>query len=543
MSAKQTAADSGHGNATVIRALLAELDALGVREFCVCAGARNAPLLDVLTQRHAGDTIYSFYEERSAAFFALGRVMRTRKPVAVVTTSGTAVAELFPAVMEAHYQGLPLVLITADRPSRYRRSGAPQAVEQQGIFGEYTVREVEMEAGSETRVAQAAALLDGPIHLNVCLEEGLAPRLGVDGGIDSEQGVHTSSPCPRNDVALNEAHRHDWREFWEAKGDLVVLAAGIHPDDAVLARQWLLKLGAPVVAEATANLSGDSYMKPLLMRGGEQALKQLRAKRVLRLGAVPSCRWWRDLDGRKEVRVLNVSRAAFRGLARTELVATIPWQILGESDLELEVTDRPTVVSRSARLSDCLEAHPRSEPAWMRHLSQMISPGATVFIGNSLPIREWNLAANAPAVGTHFFANRGANGIDGLVSTWMGLGAEAEESWLIVGDLSALYDLGAPWVLPQLRQSRRRIVVINNGGGKIFSRVSWLQHAGGDTKRLMENPHSVSFEPWARMWGMDYRLLTDVKQLRDDDDSAGCAVWEVRPDAGQTEAFWTAWQK
>jgi 2-succinyl-5-enolpyruvyl-6-hydroxy-3-cyclohexene-1-carboxylate synthase len=543
MSGEQGAGGREQGNALVIRALFAELDALGVREFCVCAGARNAPLLDVLTRRHPRSAIYNFYEERSAAFFALGRVMKSRQPVAVVTTSGTAVAELFPAVMEAHYQGLPLVVITADRPSHYRGSGAPQAVEQVGIFGKYVVREVEMEAGRERRKAEGGGRKDGPIHFNVCLEEGLQSPLVDVGVLDSGNGALSPSPSTPDESAVSETHRRDWREFWEAKGDLVVLAAGIHPDDADEARRWLLKLGAPVLAEATANLSGDRVMKPLLMRGGEQALKQLRAKRVLRLGAVPSWRWWRDLDNRENVRVLNVSRAAFRGLARTEKVATVPWQMLGESAMELEVTDHPTVISRSARLSDCLEAHPRSEPAWMRHLSQMVGPDATVLIGNSLPIREWNLAADAPGQGAHFFANRGANGIDGLISTWLGLGAEAEESWLIVGDLSALYDLGAPWVLPQLRQSRRRIVVMNNGGGKIFSRVSWLKHASEDTRRLMENPHAVSFEPWARMWGMDHRLLTDVKQLRDQEEAAGSAVWEVRPDAEQTEAFWSTWQQ
>jgi 2-succinyl-5-enolpyruvyl-6-hydroxy-3-cyclohexene-1-carboxylate synthase len=216
--------------------------------------------------------------------------------------------------------------------------------------------------------------------------------------------------------------------------------------------------------------------------------------------------------------------------------------MLEKPGCELDVDDRPTVVSRRRRLLKCLEAHPRSEPAWVRHLSQVIGDGATVLLGNSLPIREWNLAADVPHHGTHFFANRGANGIDGLVSTWLGLGAEAEESWLIVGDLSALYDLGAPWVLPQLPKRKRRIVVINNGGGQIFSRVSWLRHASEDTRRLMENPHSLSFEPWARMWGMEHRLLTEVEQLRDDHDDAACVVWEVRPDAGQTAAFWTAWQ-
>ena len=111
---------------------------------------------------------------------------------------------------------------------------------------------------------------------------------------------------------------------------------------------------------------------------------------------------------------------------------------------------------------------------------------------------------------------------------------------MIVGDLSALYDLGAPWILPQLKKAKRRIVVINNGGGKIFSHVSWLQQMPADAKRVMENPHSISFEPWARMWGMDYRLITEPGELRDD--GSPCAVWEIKPDAVQTESFWSAWK-
>lgn len=110
-----------------------------------------------------------------------------------------------------------------------------------------------------------------------------------------------------------------------------------------------------------------------------------------------------------------------------------------------------------------------------------------------------------------------------------------------MGDLSAVYDLGGPWILPQLKAGKRRLVVINNGGGKIFSRVGWLKEADEGTRRVMENPHGLSFEPWARMWGMDYRLITVPDQLRDDADE-GAAVWEVRPDMLQTEAFWKAWQ-
>ncbi|HEV7571931.1 MAG TPA: thiamine pyrophosphate-binding protein, partial [Thermoanaerobaculia bacterium] len=122
-------------NIAEARRVIEQACALGATDFCVCAGSRNAPLLAVL----AGSDlrIYSFVDERAAAFFALGRAKLTGRPAAVVTTSGTAVAELLPAAIEAHYSGTPLILITADRPARYRGTGAPQSIEQEEIFGVY----------------------------------------------------------------------------------------------------------------------------------------------------------------------------------------------------------------------------------------------------------------------------------------------------------------------------------------------------------------------------------------------------------------------
>ena len=542
MSTGSQAGVCAPGNAGVIHALLAELDALGVREFCVCAGARNAPLLEVLVRREGDITLRSFFEERSAAFFALGRVMQTQRPVAVITTSGTAVAELYPAVMEAYYQGLPLVVVTADRPSSYRGSGAPQAVEQPGLFGTYVVREVELEAGAAVQDTGAVSRI-GPVHFNVCLEERLEVMDPVPAWLDA------SAATGEEEVQTwTEIQEHAWKSFWQADGDVLVLAAGIHPADVGVARDFLARLQAPVVAEATSNLQGDPALAPLLQRGGERTLRQMNAKRVLRLGAVPSWRYWRDLEQRTDVRVLNVSRAEFRGLAREEGVACVPWSVLKQQ----EALPQPAQSSITARAGDeareklnsLIGSYPHAEPVWMRHLSKAIGEKALVFISNSLPIREWNLAADELKSGTQVYANRGANGIDGIISTWLGLGAEIEESWLIVGDLSALYDLSAPWVLPQLREGKRRIVVINNGGGQIFSRLPWLNGAEEGTRKLMLNPHEIEFAAWAKMWGMGYRLVTDVGQLREGNGTGkdGCEVWEVRPDARQTEGFWKAWQ-
>ncbi|MBL9130759.1 MAG: hypothetical protein JNG86_06140, partial [Verrucomicrobiaceae bacterium] len=379
---------------------LERLARLGVREVCVAAGARNAPLVAALADSR-GVRLWNFFEERSAAFFALGRILVDRRPVAVVTTSGTAAAELLPAAIEAYYQGLPLILVTADRPERFRGSGAPQAIEQEGLFGVYA------------RPFDSADL-SGPLHLNLCLDEPLTPAPGVDFDTHSV----SRSPSLKHHVS-------------RITPDLV-LAAGLHPADTALVAPVLVKLGLPIVAEATANLHLFRELHPLLVHGGEKALRQFQARKLLRVGAVPSWRFWRDLENRPEVEVVNFSRASFPGLARRENVSTWPL----EAVLDLEGTDTP--VPMPPMISPDFAGFPLSEPTWMRHLQKTLPSTARVFLGNSLPIREWNLAMLHSEKKGQFFANRGANGIDGLISTFLGVAASHEdESWLILGDLSA----------------------------------------------------------------------------------------------------------
>ena len=172
------------GNIELARRLIEDVRAAGANEFCVCAGSRNSPLLAVLEEwvpRSLGSSVprlaqpsvlpsnrateqprlYSFVDERSATFFALGRVKLHGHPVAVVTTSGTAVAEMLPAAIEAFYSGIPLILISADRPARFRGTGAPQSIEQIGLFGPYA--ETSLETWTRAR----------PLHLNIEFDEPL----------------------------------------------------------------------------------------------------------------------------------------------------------------------------------------------------------------------------------------------------------------------------------------------------------------------------------------------------------------------------------
>jgi 2-succinyl-5-enolpyruvyl-6-hydroxy-3-cyclohexene-1-carboxylate synthase len=152
------------GNLELARRLIDDVRAAGATEFCVCAGSRNSPLLVILSREDGQGSslrLFSFVDERSAAFFALGRAKLHGNPVAVVTTSGTAVAEMLPAAIEAYYSGIPLILISADRPARFRGTGAPQSIEQLGLFGVYA--ETSLEGWTRKK----------PLHLNIEFDEPL----------------------------------------------------------------------------------------------------------------------------------------------------------------------------------------------------------------------------------------------------------------------------------------------------------------------------------------------------------------------------------
>jgi 2-succinyl-5-enolpyruvyl-6-hydroxy-3-cyclohexene-1-carboxylate synthase len=185
-------------------------------------------------------------------------------------------------------------------------------------------------------------------------------------------------------------------------------------------------------------------------------------------------------------------------------------------------------------IDDLLHEEPGAEPSLVRAISQCAS--GTVFLGNSLPIREWDAFATRDAGGAArlVFASRGANGIDGQLSTAFGAASALttgagtpRECWAVVGDLTALYDLAAPWVLPQLDVERLRIVVINNGGGRIFDRIS------GDA--TLRNAHSHDFRAWAEMWGLGYARSETVDRNAT---LAERSVIELVPDDAATERFW-----
>jgi 2-succinyl-5-enolpyruvyl-6-hydroxy-3-cyclohexene-1-carboxylate synthase len=475
---------------------------LGVKEYVICSGARNSALIASITS--VPDAIvYHHPEERSASYFALGRSIKTQLPVVVVTTSGTAASELLPSVIEAYYQAIPLVLLTADRPIRFRGKGAPQAIEQDNLFGDY--------AGN--CINQWGK--DRPLHINVPLEEPTPAEITHSQYCND---VKVAGETLRSTI---QVETQALQGFLDEKGQLMVIVGCLPLSWQTPVKDFLHRLNVPVLAEATSGVREDF---PLFTISKDP-------ERLLRIGGVPASGIWREIEEKENVAVCSVAPNGLPGLARESLVVRWPdWAALKIPEL-VQRTE-----SNVRSVDFLVEKYPLSEHSWVRRLSELIPEGSLVFLGNSQPIREWNITATHDKRELRCFANRGANGIDGGVSTFLGLSVEEEDSWAVVGDLTAIYDLAAPWIIKQLPNANRRIVVINNGGGRIFRRLPALQELSESQMKLVENPHDVGFKGWAEMWSMSYREASRVSDLVDLPD--GLLLIEIIPDIEQTDWFW-----
>ena len=489
-------------NIAEARRVIEQACSLGATDFCVCAGSRNAPLLAVLANSDL--RIYSFVDERSAAYFGLGHAKLMGRPAAVVTTSGTAVAELLPAAIEAHYSGTPLILITADRPARYRGTGAPQSIEQEEIFGVYA-------RGSVTHINVE---FDEPL-----IDEAPSERWRLAGWPGGVQPPNRQAPNILPSTSAARTRAEPAGEDASAPIALralrpLVIIGGLDESHRTAVREFAKKLNAPIYAEPLSGLREDRDLAHLVITAGERMIGRGDFDSVIRIGDVPTARFWRDLDeSRRDLPLISFSALAFTGCSRGEVhpLESLPNDVTPHDRDEAFFEDDR---ARAAAIARILDEEPESELAMFRALSKSIPPDARVYLGNSLPIREWDLAASREPRGFEIAANRGANGIDGQLSTFFGQCDPSRPNVAIVGDLTAIYDSNAPWIVPQLEAGIDwRIVIINNGGGRIFSRVPSLRKLDALMReRIIENAHAIRFDQWAAMWGIEDR----VRELRPD---------------------------
>jgi 2-succinyl-5-enolpyruvyl-6-hydroxy-3-cyclohexene-1-carboxylate synthase len=550
--------------------VLADLLSLaGVREVIVCAGARNEPLVDVLTPAPPGVSVWPFFEERDAAFFALGCSKRTRRPTALITTSGTAAGELLPGLMEAYHQGVPLVAITADRPPRLRGQMAPQATDQVGIFSRFVVSDLDLDLSSAQDgrglepwrdwMAQASvAQLSGPVHLNLCFDEPLLDDLPLapwPSLTDSQPQTVPTGPVAR---PANPAPSS------RATGALVLVLGELTVEEARATQTLVTSLPAPeqggpwIVAEPLSLLRGAFPEREIQCADRVLALavRDGLLSDVFRIGRVPTGRLWRDLDrvgSAREVRVESLSRRNDLGLgprptARNTLWSKEEWDLpeVWQERLRSACTTSRAEAHRRineqdamsrARLTQLLGDLPNSEVALLRALSESVAKNAWIYLGNSLPIREWDLAADRTKrdLGSrpHLSASRGLNGIDGQLSAAIGEAPEEGPCWAVLGDLTTLYNMAGPWALRARPLTDFRLAVINNSGGRIFSRVT--------RSPLFLNSHDLGFADWAKVWGMTSAVCHSRSQLLAA--LPGPRVVEIRPSLAESERFWTDWTK
>ncbi|MCC2678324.1 MAG: 2-oxoglutarate decarboxylase / 2-succinyl-6-hydroxy-2,4-cyclohexadiene-carboxylate synthase [Pseudobdellovibrio sp.] len=505
-------------NFDLSRQVFSFLKQAGVEKLVVCAGARNAPM--VMALGNEDFKIYSYFEERSAAFFALGLIKAYQKPVAIMTTSGTAAAELLPACIEGAYQGLPLILITADRPKSFRGTGSPQTIVQPGLFKNYVESEYDLDV--HTKSFPFKWSFKKPLHINVSFDEPLI-----------DKSSHSLIPVTIEKPQVLPAKP---KKIFQGVRPLIVVSE-IAPQHVSLVSDFIIAMKAPVYAESMSLLKSDPSLEHYIIKSSEQYVKQLfkleLCDSIIRIGGIPTLRFWRDLEGEyKDVPVVNFSDLPYSGLSRDTDCLTVeslkpykPYppevlQVVRKIDLKLQ--------SEKEKL---FNKFPLSEPALANKVSQLVGRHG-IYLGNSLPIRHWDQFA---VCDSHLvYANRGANGIDGQISTYLGWSENLDQSYCLVGDLTTLYDLASLGLTPQLKENKRFIIVLNNFGGQIFKRVFKNDN--------FINKHQTQFYHWAKMWNWSYLLVSNLTDFKKADTfNTPNVVIEVVPDAAQSEKFWEDW--
>ncbi|BBH53008.1 2-succinyl-5-enolpyruvyl-6-hydroxy-3-cyclohexene-1-carboxylic-acid synthase [Fluviispira sanaruensis] len=509
----------------------------GVSEFYVCAGARNIPLVETLINLSTANKkiIYNHFDERSAGFYAIGRIKSLNKPVCVITTSGTAVGELLAPAMEAYYSGLPLVLLTADRPKSFRGTGAPQSAEQNNIFGKYVSSCYDIEADQEFEFMSCAK--NKPLHINVCfdipLQSGALEAIFHTPGVDN---------CPTHYRIPEQFIQNLYKKIDNAE-NLIVIVSQIHNKYKDIIIDLLCHINLPVYLESISNLREESKLSSLKIKCADKIW--INAKKsgykidtVIKIGNTPTHRIWRDLEEiYKNIEVISLSDNIFPGHSRAKhfCIETDKESILYNKKYSREQSEEVINFLNFdnlffLKLQELFIKYPNSEQAIMYTLSKIIPNFSRLYLGNSLSIRHWDLAAQYNQKNFYVEASRGLNGIDGQISTFYGFSAIDTQNFAIIGDLTALYDLSAPWVLEYQKALYTHLIVINNSGGKIFGRV-----LSGMAGNFCQNIHNYRLEHWCKMWNMEYLALNEINNFKLLDTQHN--VYEIFPDQFQTDSF------
>ena len=522
----------------MLRALADELARCGMREACTSPGSRNTPIVLALV-REPRLRCFSHIDERCAGFFAVGAARASGRPVAVTCTSGTAAAELMPAVVEAHWGRVPLVVLTADRPAELRDVGAGQAIDQLKLYGDHAKWFCELEL---PRVLDAAAMRwirqlacraywtalegrPGPVHLNLPLREPLVLGEPLDPEVVELAGRPDGRPWVRRRAIPDPPAPHPPVSL-PAR---TVLIAGRTEDDDHVASEiaaFAQRLGVPVLADPlTRAREGASAIATydLLLRDPAVAAS-LTPEHVLRIGDLPTSKplraWLASLPSTTEQTLVDPGAswqdpAAVIGAVWPGSPGALLRTLDGTPDPAWLTAWRSADDRAAAGLTATFAAEPDlSEPLVARRLGEWLGPEQMLFVASSMPIRDVELHLPARVPLPRVISNRGANGIDGTVSAAFGAAAArpGHPVVLLIGDVALLHDLGG-LVAARRLGLELTIVALNNDGGGIFHFLP-VSGEGAAFEEHVATPHGLSLQRVAALFELGYVRATDEGQLR-----------------------------
>lgn len=519
--------------------LMETLVRAGVRNTIISPGSRSTPLT-LAAARCPGLRATVVLDERSAGFIALGLSRCEGAPAALICTSGSAVAHYLPAVIEAYYSRTPLILLTADRPPEMKDCGSGQTIDQVGIYGRYVLWEALVglpEAGpvawrgiraiAQRAVREAMGPRPGPVHLNLPFRDPLAPFADASGDGILEIPIHLDGivggiePVRRRRLETRLEPVRDLRA--RSERGLILLGSPYFTDEAAGLRGVAVLsrlLGYPVLADVVSSARGHADLFRVLVTRYDRLIERglepgMIPEVIVQIGGLPTSKrlrgWlagmrdrlyrvqvdsgYEDLDPvRMDGGWLDVDLEGLSGLAlpgEGESAFALAWRD-AEALMQADVTTEP-----GAKICQVI--------------AESIPEGSVCCFASSLAVRY--AEAGFPAVGRNLTltANRGANGIDGNVSTALGYAIAGRTVFSLCGDLAFLHDLNALLSVPEITGSLT-ILVIENGGGRIFDRLPVSGVADG-FERFFRTPQWVEIGPLVRGFGLDYDAVGGPEEL------------------------------
>jgi 2-succinyl-5-enolpyruvyl-6-hydroxy-3-cyclohexene-1-carboxylate synthase len=540
-----------------------ELVAAGVENVCLCPGSRSTPLA-LTFARHPQIKLWVHLDERSCAYFALG-LSSISSPVAILCSSGTAAANFAPAVIEAVHSHRPLIVLTADRPQELRDLGANQTIDQVRLYGTATKWFVEMplpEASEQmlryVRMTARRAVMTsrdftaGPVHLNFPFREPLLPDA-------YEPRLRSSSKSPPSEVEsplAGTATQAPAKLYTDTLADRFLRAArplvvcGPDTFTRLDVTKHLLTSGVPVLADALSGLRCSPFLNGII--GGYDAFLRsaplaasLKPDLVVRFGSPPTSKplatylqrhsdieqaviampgTWPDPDLTASQVIHSIDSGELAPLLGRELQPDPAWS---------DAWRRAEAHSLAAIARTTASTLEPTEPSAVLDLADLVPEDYTVFAGNSMPVRDVDSFWPAGPKLRFFEGSRGASGIDGVVSTALGVAARTYgQLALVIGDLSFYHDMNGLLAAQRFGLSAT-IVLINNDGGGIFSFLP--QHDDAEHfETLFGTPHGLDFSHVAGLYGVDFQRVTTREEYRDalkaSFDAPGVQIIEIKTD-------------